>query len=356
MAYDIEPQEVLPAIGEVLEGRYVLESCISRGGMGAVFRAFDQRSGGRVAIKFALPHVLDGAERTFREADILAEVSETPDSGIPSLLDFGVLGDSAYFVMELVTGDDLETYLSRHHRVAPKRAVEIAVSAAYTLANVHSKHIVHRDVKPANLVMTESGEVSLLDFGIACPFTPEGGEADVTGSPRYMSPEQIAGRAVDHRSDIWSLGVTLYELLVGAPPFNRPTLTGIMSAMLTDRIVPPSELVPEVSPELDEIVLRCLAMDPSHRYDDAMSLVADLLSLEHLSTQVDESPCDSGVMRIGAVVPAPVESAVAFVESTLRSNEGEPARVGADATLEEVGSKTTAFPLLSLTKEASVAA
>ncbi len=271
--------DATPKAGDLVDGRYELLALISQGGMGIVFRAFDRHAEEEVAVKIALPHLYDGSERTLREADILALVAT---DGVPALRDFGHHEGSAYYAMDLVHGEDLENFLARNRRIVPNRAVAIIASAARTLAKVHAKNIVHRDIKPANILLGATDEqTTLLDFGISCLHSSEEPtETDVTGSPRYMSPEQIAAKPVDHRTDIWSLGVTLYELLVGAPPFNRPTLTGIMTAMLTERIVPPSELVSEIPKALDAVILRCLAMDPDHRYDDVAQFLAALANLE----------------------------------------------------------------------------
>ncbi len=284
----IPPAPAAPAIdeGEIL-GPYRIEKKLGEGGMGEVYQALDSRLGRRVAIK-VLPARLSqnsaALKRFERETKALAALSHP---NILAIFDVGRHGGTAFAVTELLTGATLRERLERG-KLPVATAVEMATQAARGLAVAHEVGIVHRDLKPENLFVTASGQLKVLDFGIAA-FTPlwDGeGEAfrltvdnTILGTARYMSPEQAKGETCDHRSDIFSLGAVLYELLTGSSAFPGDTLLAAIRAVIELDPVPLETLCPSASPQLVRLVHRCLDKDPARRFQSASDLAFHLESL-----------------------------------------------------------------------------
>ena len=261
-------------------GPYLLLAPIGEGGMGAVYRARDARLRREVAVKVLSPAVAaqpDLVERFEREARAVAALSHR---NVVVIYDVGYEADTHFLVMELLDGQSLREAAARGRMPAPQ-VTSCIVQVCAGLAAAHGKGIVHRDLKPGNIILTRDGRAVLVDFGIAKTLTDEGGDQStfvttaggVLGTPQYMSPEQVRGLRVDHRSDIFSLGVILFELLTGESAFERPTLADCLSAVLTedplerwDRDAHP--------PELRSVVERCLDKDPGRRFQSAADLAA----------------------------------------------------------------------------------
>ncbi|MFI5288644.1 MAG: serine/threonine-protein kinase, partial [Polyangia bacterium] len=202
-------------------GRYVELTLLGQGGMGAVYRGRDPELDRPVAIKVMLDASPDFVARFRREAQSIARLTHP---NIVQVYDFGVDTESnPYFVMELIDGTPLDKIVRERGRLPPLEAVRLIRQAAQGLAAAHRAGIVHRDIKPSNLIVDGSGTLKLVDFGIARVATPAGqaltAAAALMGTPGYMAPEQAAGKPVDHRADIYALGLTLFELLAGAPPY-----------------------------------------------------------------------------------------------------------------------------------------
>ncbi|WP_165990240.1 serine/threonine-protein kinase, partial [Streptomyces sp. YIM 98790] len=267
----------------LIHGRYELIEQIGRGGMGQVWRARDEALGRQVAVKCLQP--LGGAqrdeeylrslrERFRREARVAASLQHR---GITVVHDFGEYDGTLYLVMELLDGQNLSEILTaRQAEPLPEPDIaDIAHQVAAALAYTHAQGVVHRDLKPANVMRLADGTVKILDFGIARLAHDIGLNAKLTstgmamGTPHYMSPEQISGAAVDHRSDLYSLGCVLYELATGAPPFD---LGDPWAILVGHRETPPEPLRAvraELSPSLERLILGLLAKDPADRPEDA---------------------------------------------------------------------------------------
>ena len=264
--------------GSVLADRYRVEARIGAGGMAEVFRGFDPVLGRTVAIKVLLPQFARDAgfvARFRREAQAAARLN------IPSIVgvyDTGADGDTQYIVMEFVEGRTLAEFLAGGRRPTPIQAVELTQKIAAALGAAHEQGIVHRDIKPANVMVTRDGQVKVMDFGIARIRTditaPQ--TSSVIGTPTYLSPEQAQGQAVDARSDLYSLGCVLYELLTGSPPFTGDTPVAIAYKQVNETPIPPSQRNADVPPRLDAVVMKCLAKNPANRYQSAGELSADL--------------------------------------------------------------------------------
>ena len=258
--------------------RYRVEARIGQGGMAEVYRGFDPALDRTVAIKVLLPPYDRDAgfvARFRREAQAAARLSHP---NIVGVYDTGADGDTQYIVMEYIEGRTLASFLAGGGKPTPMQAVELGDKIAGALAAAHAQGIVHRDIKPANVMVTREGAVKVMDFGIArlqsdatAPQT-----SSVIGTPAYFSPEQAQGLPVDARSDIYSLGCVLYELLAHRPPFTGDTPVAIAYKQVNESPVPPSEVNPDVSPRLDAVVMKCMAKNPANRYQSAAELSEDL--------------------------------------------------------------------------------
>ena len=265
-------------------GAYQVLAPLGAGGMGEVYRAIDTRLGREVAVKVVSPQRMNDAgalARFEREARTVAVLSHP---NIVTLYDVGRHDGVVFAVMELLEGEPLERYLATR-RLSWRRALEIAVSVADGLAFAHGKGLVHRDLKPANVFITEEGLVKLLDFGLARedPFRSPSqtgsptGAADtepgaIMGTVGYMSPEQLRGEVADHRSDIFSFGCLLHEMLTGRRPFGGHTAAETMAAILRDQPAELATAADDVPPRVNAVVRRCLGKNADDRFQSARDL------------------------------------------------------------------------------------
>ncbi|MFT4293841.1 MAG: Stk1 family PASTA domain-containing Ser/Thr kinase [Micropruina sp.] len=270
----------------MLGGRYELDGLLGRGGMAQVRRARDIRLGRQVAVKLLRTDL--AGDPTFlarfrREAQASAGLNHP---NIVAVYDTGEEIDPAtavsvpYIVMELVEGHTLRELLRDDRKILPERALEFAAGVLDALAYSHRAGIVHRDIKPANVMLTTSGRIKVMDFGIARAVADTSATmtqtAAVIGTAQYLSPEQARGETVDARSDIYSAGCLLYELLVGRPPFRGDSPVSVVYQHVREHPVPPSQLDSQVTAEMDAIVLKALAKDSGQRYQTASEMRDDI--------------------------------------------------------------------------------
>ncbi|MHC5058515.1 MAG: serine/threonine-protein kinase [Planctomycetota bacterium] len=260
-------------------GDYELIAKVGKGGMGSVFKARRISTGETVAFK-ALPPSFAKQEnlvaRFKREVRILLGLKH---ENIIQGFDSGSIGNLHYLAMEYVDGRPVSEQLAREKRLPRERVIEIMASVARALAYAHSEGLIHRDVKPDNILIRSDGVVKLCDLGLAreqadIGFTMIGAKL---GTPKYMSPEQVEGvKTIDGRADVYSLGATAYHLLTGEVPHSAPTGTMIMRAQLFGTIQPVRQVLPDADPVLAAVIEHCLAKDPDDRYQTMDELVSDL--------------------------------------------------------------------------------
>jgi eukaryotic-like serine/threonine-protein kinase len=269
--------------GRALDGRYELHELIGEGTFGRVYRGYDRRLARHVAIKVIKPwwgEDPEWAESFEHEAQMLARVS---DPGIVQIFDVGQAEEGLYYVTELVDGESLAARL-RRGRLPPWEACEIAEQLCRALEHAHAEQVVHRDVKPANVLISARGRVKVGDLGIArlAEGTTEGGTATMVGTPKYMAPEQANGLPANPANDVYSAGVVLYEMLAGRAPFRGGSPVEIALRHVQE---PPPPLDPSVPTALVRVVERALAKDPASRYQSAAEM-ADALEHARASTAV----------------------------------------------------------------------
>jgi serine/threonine-protein kinase len=270
--------------GEVLGGKYRVERVLGQGGMGMVVAARHVQLGQRVALKFMLKEAMTEpahAERFAREARSAVQLQSAHTARV---LDVGKLKNGEpYMVMEYLEGHDLDAELRKQGRaLSVPAAVDYMLQACEAFAEAHSLGMIHRDIKPKNLYLTRTVDgrplVKVLDFGLAKTIGQMGdvsltATSAVFGSPQYMSPEQMrSAKDVDTRSDIWSIGVCLYELLTTRVPFDAPGLAEICAMVLKDPLVPPTRYNPDIPPELEAVIVKCLSKEPNERYQTVAEL------------------------------------------------------------------------------------
>ncbi|MGH2809725.1 MAG: Stk1 family PASTA domain-containing Ser/Thr kinase [Actinomycetota bacterium] len=274
-------------------GRYRVEHSIASGGMAEVFAARDELLERRVALKLMHPEY--ARDKSFisrfkREAQAAASLN---DPRVVSIYDWGSDNGSYYIVMEYVDGKTLRDIISRDGPLHPESAVSIAADVCAGLSPAHKKGIIHRDIKSANIAVTAEGQTKIMDFGIARAASDSGQTVTQTGmvigTANYFSPEQAQGLAVDQRSDLYSVGVVLYEMLTREVPFKADTPVAIAYKHVREDPVPPSQLNPQVPPSLDAVVMKALAKNPDNRYQSAQEMRADLIRLNR-GEEVEATP------------------------------------------------------------------
>jgi serine/threonine-protein kinase len=278
--------ETLPP-GAMLD-HYRIEQVVGRGGMSVLYRATDMDNGQAVALKVPQPEMEADPvlkERFLREEKIGLELDH------PGIVKTYAGGKRSrpYMVLEWVKGRLLRAVLNEEQPMAPERAVKMILELGEALDFMHKHGVVHRDLKPENVMVEENGHIKLIDFGIAMKEDARrityAGMSPALGTPDYISPEQVKGNRGDQRSDIYALGIILYEMLTGHTPFEGPNPLAVMNERLMRDPRPARELNPAVTAELQEVLNRALERDPRHRYATASEMCWDLEHPEHLGVE-----------------------------------------------------------------------
>jgi serine/threonine protein kinase len=260
-----------PLIGTVVLDSYVLKRMLGSGGMAVVYLGENQLTGQAVAVKMLPPELAAYEEikvRFLQEARTLAKL-EHP--AIVHLINFAEDSGRLCLIMQYAEGETFEDMIERHGRIAPKEAVSVSVGVLEGLAHAHKNQIVHRDIKPSNIIVRKDGSVKVTDFGIAKimldnKMTQTG---QTMGTVRYMAPEQVRGKGVDERTDLYAMGISLYEAVLGAPPFDAESHFEVMQMHLTTEPAPPRRAGAPISAELEAVILKAIAKPPEDRYQTA---------------------------------------------------------------------------------------
>jgi serine/threonine protein kinase len=268
---------------------YRIESLVARSGMASIYKAIDMRSGQPVAIKIPHPEMEADVilfERFQREAEIGQKLDHP---GVMKVYGGDERRSGVYMVMEWLEGTLLRHILRDRRKLPPERAVKITVEILDALDYIHHNGVVHRDLKPENIMVDKDDHIKLIDFGIA---GKEGSRRltfaklqNVIGTPDYISPEQVKGKRGDGRSDIYAVGIMLYEMLSGKTPFSGPNPFAIMNDRVLNNPVPPREANPEISLQLQEVIYRALEREPANRYSAASEFAWDLEHLDQVGIE-----------------------------------------------------------------------
>ncbi len=310
-------------IGETLGGRYKIEKLLGKGGMSAVYQAADPNLRRVVAVKLIHTHLSDDPAFVSRFMAEAATVAQLRHPNIIQVFDFNHDEDTYYIVFEFVPGETLQDRLKRLNadgrKMSINEALTIIASVADALEYAHSRDLVHRDVKPANVMLNVHNEPILMDFGIVkiVGGTTHTATGATLGTARYMAPEQIRGENVDRRTDIYALGVMLYEMLAGRAPFEADSVMTMMMMHVTDPVPNLSRFRPEIPPQLRQIVEKALSKDPQQRFQTAREFATAL-------RQVDLSAPPPPVAATAAatvVEPLPAE----VMEMAARTGQAPPA-------------------------------
>ncbi len=305
--------------GALLASRYRIVALLGRGGMGEVYRAHDLTLGQEVALKF-LPEVAASnpaaLARFYNEVRIARQVSH---ANVCRVYDLGEVEGQPYLSMEYIDGEDLGSLLRRIGRLPPDKAIEIARQLCAGLAAAHAKGVLHRDLKPANVMLNGRGQVVVTDFGLAALADEIPGEEIRNGTPAYMAPEQLAGREVTIQSDIYSLGLVLYEVFTGKRAFEASTLAELVRLHSETAPVNPSTLVKELDPAVESAILRCLDPEPSRRPQSALAVAARLPGGDPLAAALaaGETPSPQVVAASGDTAALPLKIAVPSLAAAL---------------------------------------
>src|SRR5690349_21490292 len=281
-------------------GHYDLVAELGRGGMGVVYKGYEASLNRYVAIKVladSLAHDPGIKERFLREARSMAALND------PHIIQLYFIGDDegqTFFVMEFVDGESLGSVLKRERKLKPEQAAKIIYQTAMGLSTAHDRGVIHRDIKPGNLMLTARGSVKIADFGIALTtqdFSKKlTGTGEFVGTPGYLSPEVCLGKPVDQRSDIFALGIVLFEMLTGRTPFSDESPLKLMLDVVQSQIPDVREINAEVGPEVAAILGKMLEKDPAARYESTHALVDDLENVPGVSL--------NGPLKLRVAAPA----------------------------------------------------
>ncbi|WP_228000905.1 Stk1 family PASTA domain-containing Ser/Thr kinase [Nocardia australiensis] len=307
-------------IGQILEGRYRIDAPIARGGMSMVFRGVDTRLDRPVAIKVMDPKFAADPQFLSRFEFEARAVAKLKHPSLVAVYDQGVDGEYPFLIMELVEGGTLRELLRERGPMPPHAACAVAEPVLAAIGVAHSAGLIHRDIKPENVLISDAGEVKIADFGLvrAVAAANTTSASVILGTAAYLAPEQVTSGTADSRSDVYAFGVLIFELLTGRVPFTGDTSLSVAYQRIENDVPSPSQFIPGVPPEFDELIMRATAREPVHRFADANEMAA---ALRGIAVTLDLPPYR---------VPAPTESAE-HLSATYRFAAPEQAAAAAAA-------------------------
>src|SRR5271165_1205 len=305
--------------GTLLGDRYRIVSLLGAGGMGEVYRATDLRLGQAVALKFLPEEMAQDPKALARFHNEIRIARQVAHPNVCRVYDLGEVEGFPYLSMEYVDGEDLHSLLRRIGRVPGDKALEIARKLCAGLAAAHDKGVLHRDLKPANIMIDGRGHVLITDFGLAGVMGQIEGMETRNGTPGYMAPEQLAGKEVSRESDIYALGVVLYEMFTGKRPFNATSRSELIR--LEEEGMPPAPraIVKDIDPAVESVILRCLDPDPHKRPQSALAVLGALPGGDPLAAALaaGETPSPEMVAAAGANVGLTPRRALAWMAAVI---------------------------------------
>jgi serine/threonine-protein kinase len=298
------------APGAIIAGRYRLVALLGRGGMGEVYRADDLTLDQPVALKFLPEGVAASDTRVAQFHNELRVARQVSHKNVCRLYDLGESDGRRFLTMEYVDGEDLSSSLRRFGRMPPDKAVQIARQLCAGVSAAHEKGVLHRDLKPANVMLDGNGDVRITDFGIAT-FGADLGEG-IAGTPQYMAPEVLAGKPASAKSDIYALGLILFEIFTGKRAYQAKTISELKQLHDTGTVTTPSSLVNDVDPAVERVILRCLEKDPEKRPSSALTVAAALPGGDPLASALaaGETPSPELLVAAGESEAMPVARAL----------------------------------------------
>ncbi len=327
-----------PLVGRVLDGRYHVESRLARGGMATVYLALDRRLDRTIAIKVMHPQLAEDEEfvsRFIREAKSAARLSHP---NVVAVYDQGADDGTVFLAMEHVAGRTLRDLMREKGRLSARQSLEVMESVLAALGAAHHAGIVHRDVKPENVLLADDGRIKVADFGLARAVSGATSHTSATGvlmgTVAYLSPEQVERGVADPRSDVYAAGILLFEMLTGAKPYDGETAIQVAYRHVHDDVPAPSSMVPGLPAALDALVARATSRDPDGRPDDARRFLAELaqvrrsLSDTELDTAGRATASGARAERAGPHLGR-VDSRVAAARARVRPVAATPVRCGA---------------------------
>jgi serine/threonine-protein kinase len=329
-------------IGKSLSGRYQIEELMGQGGMSAVYKANDPNLKRVVAIKLIHEHLSEDPGFVSRFEEEAAAIAQLRHPNIVQVFDFNNEEDVYYMVMEFIPGETLQEQLKRLNQSESSMQIEGVVEYMINICEAsdyaHDRGLIHRDIKPANIMLSVQKQAILMDFGIAKILGGQQHTATgaVVGTAQYMSPEQIKGEQLDRRSDIYSLGVTLYEMVSGRPPFESDSAMSLMMMHINDPAPDLQEVNPNVSPEMVAVVNKALAKDKENRYQTAGEMAAALKGI--LGEPAEAPPVVPPIPTDATMIEEPLPS-IEVPEATVVQTP--PATIAEAALVSEVVQSST---------------
>jgi serine/threonine-protein kinase len=302
--------------GAIIGGRYRLVSLLGRGGMGEVYRADDLTLDHPVALKFLPEGIAASDARLAQFHNELRVARQVSHKNVCRLYDLGDADGRRFLTMEYVDGEDLSASLRRFGRMPPDKAVQIARQLCAGVAAAHERGVLHRDLKPANVMLDGNGDVRITDFGIATAAADVG--AEIAGTPQYMAPELLAGKPASIKSDLYALGLILFEVFTGKRLYDGKTLAEMRQAHTTPITTTPSSIVRDLDPAIERVILRCLEKDPERRPASALTVAASLPGADPLAAALaaGETPSPELLVAAGESEAMPVRRALALALGT----------------------------------------
>jgi eukaryotic-like serine/threonine-protein kinase len=324
-----------PLVGRVLDGRYLVKSRMARGGMATVYEAVDSRLDRTVALKVMHPSLAEDEEfvsRFIREAKSAARLSHP---NVVAVYDQGADGGHVFLAMEHVQGRTLRDLLREAGRLNPRQALDVLEPMLAALGAAHQAGIVHRDVKPENVLLSDDGRVKVADFGLAravANATSHTTSGILMGTVGYLSPEQVERGVADPRSDVYAAGILLFEMLTGEKPYDGETALQIAYRHVHDDVPPPSQLVPGLPAELDALVVRATSRDPDKRPADARRFLTEVVAARHAMSEEELGPLGSPLSALNdsdhtMIVPVGGTPPMGVARTVARRGDTGPVRV-----------------------------